>query len=92
MLDVTYPLFGGLLLLTSITASCLARRISHLSGRIAVLENQRVAPTLVPAPAPVLDPQPQPQHVAIYIPPPPSAPPALPPNMYYDDRVRTAVI
>jgi hypothetical protein len=84
MIDVAYPLFGGLLLLVSITSSCLSRRVSHMADRIAVLENQRI---VVQPVAP-----PHPQHVAIYMPPQPSAPPSLPTNMYYDGRVRTAVI
>lgn len=90
MIEIAYPLFGGAVLLVAIAASCLSRRIAHLNMRVANLENQRASVAVTPIP---MDQQPQqPAHIAVYIPPPPSAPPALPPTMYYDDRVRTAVI
>jgi hypothetical protein len=93
MIDIAYPLFGGAVLLVAITASCLSRRVAHLNMRVAALENQRVPVSVPVAVAPIpMDPQPQPQHFAVYVPPPASAPPALHPNMYYDDRARTAVI
>jgi hypothetical protein len=93
MIDIAYPLFGGAVFLMAITASCLSRRIAHLNMRVATLENQRLPIAVASIP---MDPQPQPQqpaHIAVYVPPPTAtAPPALPYNMYYDDRGRTAVI
>jgi hypothetical protein len=95
MIDIAYPLFGGAVLLVAITTSCLSRRVAHLNMRVAALENQRVpvaVATIPMDPQPQPHPQPHPQHFAVYVPPSASAPPALHPNMYYDDRARTAVI
>ena len=92
MLDITYPLFGGAIFLTTMCAACLWGQVSQLRRRIVALETR---PSVVLA-APQPDPQP-PIHrpVEIYTPPampypPPSAPAAQ--GMYYDDRVRTAII
>ena len=96
MLDITYPLFGGAVFLTTLCAACLWGQVSQLRRRLAVLETRPVTLQLAPTSAPTipyLDPQPPPQHTEVYIPPRPSAPPAVVTGLYYHDHVpRTAVI
>lgn len=100
MLDITYPLFGGAVFLTTMCAACLWGQMSQLRRRIVVLEARPLVMPTAPALAPPPDPQPPVQHMEIYIPPPPSIPYPLPSApvattlgaYYHDDRMRTAVI
>ena len=96
MLDISYPLFGGVALLTIMCTGCIWARLSQLGHRLAAVEQRPLLPVLqMPAqtqPALSLDPQ----HTEVYIPPlpqrpGPSAPPAILPH-YYDNQARTAVI
>jgi hypothetical protein len=94
MLDITYPLFGGAIFLTTVCAACMWGRMTRLTQRIAMLEARSMP---VPTPAvqalPYPDPQPPAQHTEVYIPPRPSAPPVVLTGLYYNDQApRTAVI
>lgn len=95
MLDVSYPLFGGVALLTLVCTGCIWARLSQLGNRLAAVE-QRPLLSVVPAAAPQLPLSMDPQHTEVYIPPVqqqqrPSAPPAVIP-FYYDGTPRVAVI